>query len=71
MSETNLNKLMNGLLMLSALAILLGALFKIQHYPYGNQLLWGGFMAQFIFSSIEMSRLNKIIKKLKERKFVE
>lgn len=71
MSETNLNKLMNGLLMLSALAILLGALFKIQHYPYGNQLLWGGFMAQFVFSSIEMSRLNKIIKKLKERKFVE
>lgn len=71
MSETNLNKLMNGLLMLSALAILIGALFKIQHYPYGNQLLWGGFMAQFVFSSIEMSRLNKIIKKLKERKFVE
>lgn len=71
MSETNLNKLMNGLLMLSALAILLGALFKIQHYPFGNQLLWGGFMAQFVFSSIEMSRLNKIIKKLKERKFVE
>ncbi|HEX7585416.1 MAG TPA: hypothetical protein VF373_12055 [Prolixibacteraceae bacterium] len=71
MSETNLNKLMNGLLMLSALAILLGALFKIQHYPYGNQLLWGGFMAQFIFSSIEMSRLKKIIKNLKEQKIVE
>jgi len=71
MSETNLNKLMNGLLMLSALVILLGALFKIQHYPYGNQLLWGGFMAQFIFSSIEMSRLKKIIKNLKEQKIVE
>ena len=71
MPETNQNKLMNGLLMLSALAILLGALFKIQHYPYGNQLIWGGFMAQFIFSSIEMSRLKKIIKNLKEQKIVE
>ena len=71
MSETNLNKLMNGLLMFSALAILLGALFKIQHYTYGNQLIWGGFMAQFIFSSIEMSRLKKIIKNLKEQKIVE
>lgn len=71
MSERNLNKLMNALLIASSLAIFAGALAKIQHYPYGNLLLWYGFISQFVFSSIEISRQNQIIKKLKEGKIVE
>jgi len=68
MTEKNLNKLMNSLLGLSALAILAGALFKLQHYPYGNSMLMYGLMAQFLFSSIEISRLKKIIKKFEDKK---
>ena len=64
MSEKNLNKLMNSLLGLSAMAILVGAFFKLQHYPSGDLLVKYGFTAQFLFSSIEISRLKKIIKKL-------
>jgi len=71
MNDKTIDRSMSILYGLSATSILLGALFKLQHYPYGNQLIWGGFMAQFVFSSIEISRLKKIIKKLKERKFVE
>lgn len=66
MNDIRINKLMNILLVLSAVSILVGVFFKLQHYPYGNQLVWGGFMAQFVFSSIEINRLKKYIKKLKE-----
>ncbi len=71
MSESNLNNLMNFLLTLSAMAILIGALFKVQHWPYGDTLLWSGFVSQSILGSIEISRLKKIIKKLDDRKFAE
>jgi hypothetical protein len=71
MSEQNLNKLMNGLQALSAMAILIGALLKISLYSFGNHILMYGFIAQFIFSSIEISRLKKTIKKLEERTIVE
>ncbi len=64
MSETNLNKLMNFLLGITAMAILSGALSKLQHWPFGDQLLWGGMISQFILGSIEISRLKKIIRKL-------
>jgi hypothetical protein len=62
---------MNFLLTLSAMAILIGALCKLQHWPFGDHILWGGFLTQFIFGSIEISRLKKIIKNLNDRKFAE
>ena len=71
MSEKILNKLMKALLIASSLTILAGALAKIQHYPYGNLLLWYGFISQFVFSSIEISRPTQIIKKLKDEKIVD
>jgi len=71
MSESNLNKLMNFLLALSSMAILIGALSKLQHWPFGAQLLWGGFMSQFAFSTIEIRRLKKMIKKLDDKKFAD
>ncbi|MBW8330399.1 MAG: hypothetical protein K0M40_00145 [Prolixibacteraceae bacterium] len=71
MNEKTIDTVINILYSLSVTAILLGAFFKLQHYPYGNQLVWGGIIAQFIFSSIEISRLKKTIKKLEERKLAE
>jgi len=71
MNDKTVDRLISILYGVSVTAILLGAFFRLQHYPYGNQLIWGGFIAQFIFSSIEISRLKKTIKKLEERKFVE
>lgn len=71
MNDKTLDRFISILYGVSVTAILLGAFFRLQHYPYGNQLIWGGFIAQFIFSSIEISRLKKTIKKLEELKFVE
>lgn len=71
MNDKTVDRFISILYGVSVTAILLGAFFRLQHYPYGNQLIWGGFIAQFIFSSIEISRLKKTIKKLEERKFVE
>lgn len=62
MTKKHTAKLMNVLLGTAALAILLGALFKLQHYPNGNQILYFAFMASFVLSGIEISRLKKIIK---------
>lgn len=63
MKNDNLNKVMTILLAISSAAILVGALFKLQHYPNGNSILWGGFLSNFILSSFEINRLKKIITK--------
>ena len=65
MKKNQMDKLMNVLIAVSALIILIGAILKIQHAQYGTQILWIGFMASFILSSIEISRLKKIIKVLR------
>lgn len=62
MNKKQLDKLMHILLVISAILIALGAIFKLQHYPYGNTILWTGFWSNFVLSSIEISRLKKIIK---------
>jgi hypothetical protein len=66
MTKKQTDKLMNFLLGTAAFAILLGAIFKLQHYPSGNKILYIGFMASFILSGIEVSRLKKIIKVLEK-----
>ncbi len=71
MKTEKLNKLMNSLLALSAAAILVGAIFKIQHYPMGDVFFMGGILTNFLLSGIEISRLKKTIKKLKEQNLAE
>jgi len=71
MNDKTIDQIISILTGLAVTAILLGAFFKLQHYPYGNQLFWGGLIAQFVFSNIEISRLKKVIKKLEGRKFGE
>lgn len=66
MNKKQTDKLMNVLLGLAAFAVLLGAMFKLQHYPNGNQILYIGFMASFILSGIEIYRLKRIIKVLEK-----
>lgn len=63
MNIENMNKVMNTLLGVSALAILVGAFFKLQHYPNGELILWIGLLSNFILSGFEISRLKKIIAK--------
>jgi len=63
MSNELYGKIVKSLLLLSTLAILGGALFKIQHWSYGNELLKWGILANLVLSAYEISRLRKIISK--------
>ena len=63
MSNELFGKIMKGLLFISALAILAGALFKLQHWANGEQILKFGLIANFLLSSYEISRLRKVISK--------
>jgi len=65
MNKETIDKLMKGLITISALAIVAGALFKLQHWAYGDRLLIWGILANSILSGYEISRLKKIISKLK------
>ena len=67
MKITKVDLLMTILIGISAFAIMIGALLKLEHLQYGDVLFKGGFVASFIFSGIEIWRLKKIIKKLKEK----
>ena len=63
MKIEKMNKVMNSLMAISALAVLGGALSMIWHYPIGSSIFWGGIISYSILSSIEISRLKKIIAK--------
>jgi len=68
MSNELFGKIMKSLLVISALAILAGALFKLQHWAYGNELLKWGIIANLVLSAYEISRLRKIISKSEKEK---
>jgi hypothetical protein len=57
---------MSVLLAISNFLILLGALFSLQHWPYGQLMLWIGFISSSILSSVEINRLKKIIRGLEQ-----
>jgi len=52
----------------SAIIILIGVVLRVQHYPYGNEILWIGFISQMLLSTFEISRLKKIIKNIETGK---
>lgn len=68
MKKHQLDKIMNILIGLSAAFILIGALLKLGHYQNGNLLLWIGFMSNFVFTGLEINRLKRVIKILKEHR---
>lgn len=71
MNEKKIDRFINILYAIAAISVLLGAIFKIQHYPNGNLLLWCGFIVGPIVSIYDNIRLKRIIKKLEERKLGE
>lgn len=66
MKKKQIDKLINVLYGVAAFAVLLGAFFRLQHYPYGNQIFIIGIIAGFVLSGIEVYRLKKIIKGLEK-----
>jgi hypothetical protein len=62
MSNPRSNKLMNTLFGISCVMGIIGALFKIQHYPYGNLMFTLGIISYLVFSVAEIQRLRQIIK---------
>ncbi|MCK3683434.1 hypothetical protein [Maribellus sp. YY47] len=47
-----------------SILILAGALFKLQHYPYGDLLFWTGIFTNLIGSAIAITLLTKRVKEL-------
>ena len=67
MNNKQIEKIMSVLLALSALLVVIGAFLKLEHYPNGSLILTIGFGTFLIFSSIEINRLRKVIKKLENQ----
>jgi hypothetical protein len=67
MKEDKLNRLISRLYLIAAIAVLLGAFFKLQHYPYGSALFFGGLIVGAVTSFIHISGLKKTIKTLEEK----
>ncbi|BBE17751.1 hypothetical protein AQPE_1908 [Aquipluma nitroreducens] len=44
MNDTRIDQIINILYAATAISVLPGAFFRLQHYPYGNYLLLGGFI---------------------------
>ena len=68
MSSQLMGKIMKSLLFISALAILAGALFKLQHWANGEQILTFGLFANFVLSSYEIRRLRRSVLVLEKEK---
>ena len=63
MTQERINLLMKTLLIISATAIILGAIFQLQHWPNGNIIFWCGIWSNIILSYLEINRLRAIIAK--------
>jgi hypothetical protein len=61
--SSNLMRIFWGI---STAAVLVGTLFKIQHYPYGIGILIFGLVSGFVLYNVEIIRLKIIIKNLEE-----
>lgn len=71
MNEKSINRIFDLVYTLCAVVVLLGAIFKLQHYPHGSQMLWSGLIVGTLVSFVDNLRLRQKIKKLEERKFGE
>jgi hypothetical protein len=56
-----MNKLMGVLMGTTALLVVIGAFFRLQHYPNGNLIFSIGITLYLILSIIERSRLKRTI----------
>lgn len=67
MKETQVNTLLKIIYMLSSVMVLLGAFFKLQHYPHGMTFLLLGFLMGAVCSFYDVGRLKKKNKQLEEQ----
>ncbi|KOH43183.1 GldL-related protein [Sunxiuqinia dokdonensis] len=67
MNEKRINSLIGVIYNLSAILVIIGAFFKLQHYPHGLSILITGFMLGSIISWADKFRLKKKIKSLEEQ----
>ncbi len=63
MQNIKSDKLMSVLIGVSAFLMVMGALFQLQHYPYGNEIFSAGTLMCIVTTSIEISRLKKVVRK--------
>lgn len=64
MEKDQTTRIMRTILFICLIIMLIGSIFKIQHYPYGNYLLFTGIGSYLILSLIEIERLRKQVEKL-------
>ncbi|WP_461634075.1 hypothetical protein [Labilibaculum euxinus] len=64
MTRKQIDKVMSVLLTISVSLILIGAIFRLQHWIYDDQIFWTGFILSLVLGSFEINRLKKIIKSL-------
>lgn len=50
-----------------SILILIGALFKLAHYAYGDLLFWTGIFTEIIGSTIAITLLKKRVKELENQ----
>lgn len=66
MNNKKIGKIMNMLLGLASLLILIGTIFRLQHWQYSHEILRFGIISGIILSSYEIARLKKIIKQMEK-----
>lgn len=67
MNDKQVNSLIGIFYSISAIAVLIGAFFRLQHYPNGLAILLIGFMLGTVTSFYDTFRLKKKIKRLEEQ----
>ena len=67
MNEKRINSLIGVTYNLSAILVIIGAFFKLQHDPHGLSLIITGFMLGSIISWVDNYRLKKKVKRLEEQ----
>lgn len=67
MNEKRINSLIGVIYNLSAILVLIGAFFKLQHYPHGLSMVITGFTLGTLTSWVDNYRLKKKVKRLEEQ----
>lgn len=67
MNAKNENSIIGIFYAVATIMVLVGAFFKIQHYPNGSSVLIFGFMLGTVTSSFNNYRLKQKIKRLEEQ----
>ena len=67
MTDKQVTKVIGILYSIGAVMVLVGAFFRLQHYPNGLSILFVGFMLGAVSSAFDISRLKKKIKRLEKQ----